>query len=191
MTKQGAIYLVGTGPGETNLITVKGMSLVREADVIVADALAQAKLLQEIRPEAEIHDIGSRSRGNKVPQEEVNQLLLDLAHQGKTVVRLWPGDPFVFGRATREMMAARQAGIRCELVPGVTSAIAAPAYAGVPVTDWDYATSFAVVSGYEFENANRPAQLDGVGRGRNAGHFDAAGKPYRDCRQVAGCRPFR
>ena len=149
MTKQGAIYLVGTGPGETNLITVKGMALVREADVIVGDALVHARLLQEARPEIEIHDIGSRTRGNKAPQEEVSQLLVDLAQQSKTVVRLWSGDPFVFGRATREMIAARRAGVRVELVPGVTSAIAAPAYAGVPVTDWDYTTSFAVVSGYE------------------------------------------
>jgi uroporphyrinogen III methyltransferase/synthase len=154
MTEQGTIYLVGTGPGETNLITVKGMALVREADVVVGDALVHARLLQAARPEAEIHDIGSRSRGNKKPQGEVNQLLVELARQGKTVVRLWQGDPFVFGRASREMLAAREAGLRVELVPGVTSAIAVPAYAGVPVTEWDYATAFAVVSGYESKTQN-------------------------------------
>lgn len=151
MQKPGTIYLVGTGPGETNLITVKGMALVRQADAIVGDVLAHGGLLQEVRPEAEIHDVGSRSGGNKVPQETVTRLLIDLARQGKTVVRLWMGDPFVFGRATREMVAARQAGLRVEPVPGVTSAVAVPAYAGVPVTDWDYGSSFAVVSGYEPE----------------------------------------
>ncbi len=157
MTKPGTVYLVGTGPGETNLITVKGMALVREADAIVGDVLAHSALLQQARPEAEIHDTGSRTGGNKVPQEEVTRLLVELAYQGKTVVRLWMGDPFVFGRAGRELSAAKQAGLPVEVVPGVTSAIAAPAYAGVPVTDWDYASSFAVVSGYESKNqAVRP-----------------------------------
>jgi uroporphyrinogen III methyltransferase/synthase len=151
MQKPGTIYLVGTGPGETNLITVKGMALVREADAIVGDVLAHGDLLQEARPGAEIHDVGSRSGGNKVPQETVTRRLIDLARQGKTVVRLWMGDPFVFGWATREMLAVRQAGLRVEPVPGVTSAVAVPAYAGVPVIDWDYGSSFAVVSGYEPE----------------------------------------
>jgi uroporphyrinogen III methyltransferase/synthase len=156
-TNPGTIYLVGTGPGATNLITVKGLALVREADAIVGDVLHEAQLLQEVRPEVEIHDVGCRSARNKVPQEQVNRLLLELARQGKTVVRLWPGDPFVFGRAAQEMAAAQQAGIRFELVPGVSSAIAAPAYAGVPVTHWEYATSFAVVTGYESKNpAVRP-----------------------------------
>ncbi len=155
-TKKGTIYLVGTGPGETSLITVKGLALVREADAIVGDALNHAKLLQEARPKSEIHDVGCRG-SNKTPQAKVNQLLLDLARQGKTVVRLWPGDPFVYSRATQEIAAARRAGISVELVPGVTSAIAAPAYAGVPVTDWEHATSFAVVTGYESKNpAVRP-----------------------------------
>ncbi len=157
MTSQGTIYLVGTGPGDMGLITVKGLALVREAEAIVGDSLSHAKLLQEARPEAEIHHVGCRANRNKVPQEKINQLLIELARQGKTVVRLWPGDPFIFGRAAQEMAAVIDAGIRVELVPGVTSAIAAPAYAGVPVTHWDYATSFAVVSGYESKNpAVRP-----------------------------------
>lgn len=156
-TNSGTIYLVGTGPGATNLITVKGLALIREADAIVGDVLHEAQLMQEVRPEAEIHDVGCRTARNKVPQEQVNRLLLDLAGRGKTVVRLWPGDPFVFGRAAQEMAAARQAGIRFEVVPGVSSALAAPAYAGVPVTHWEYATSFAVVTGYESKNpAVRP-----------------------------------
>ncbi len=151
MANRGCIYLVGTGPGETNLITVKGLALVREADAIVADALTHAQLLQAARPEAEIYDTGSRRRRTKMAQADVNRLLLDLAKQGKTVVRLWSGDPMVFSQAVLEMKAARQAGLRYELVPGVTSAIAAPAYAGVPVTDWNYGSSFAIISGFEFE----------------------------------------
>jgi len=157
MSNKGTIYLVGAGPGETSLITVKGLALVREADAIVGDALAHAKLLQEARPEAEIHDVGCRAARNKRPQAEINQLLLDLAQQGKMVVRLWPGDPFVYGRAAQEMAVAHQAGIPTQLVPGVTSAIAAPAYAGVPVTHWEHSTSFGVVTGYESKNpAVRP-----------------------------------
>ena len=126
---------------------------MREADAIVGDILAHAQLLSEARPEAERHDLGSLRRGNKKPQAEINQLLLDLARQGKTIVRLFEGDPFVFGRAAEEMAAARRAGIRVAVVPGVTSAIAAPAYAGVPVTHWDYGASFAVVSGFTPDEA--------------------------------------
>jgi uroporphyrinogen III methyltransferase/synthase len=161
MNTQGTIYLVGAGPGDPGLITVKGLALLGEVDAVVADTLGHARLLQQTRPEAEIYDIGAFSRGNKTPQTEINQLLVDLAGQGKNVVRLWWGDPFVFGRAGRELAAARQAGLRVELVPGVTSAIAAPAYAGVPVTDWDNTVSFAVVSGFEVPGqpvtANWPA----------------------------------
>lgn len=147
MTKQGTIYLVGAGPGDTGLITVKGLALLREADAIVADTLGQATLLQQANPAAEQYDIGSGQRGNKQTQAEVTRLLLHLAQQGKTVVRLWQGDPFVFGRAAQEMAAAIEAGFRVELVPGVTSAIAALAYAGVPVTHWDYNADFAVITG--------------------------------------------
>jgi uroporphyrinogen III methyltransferase/synthase len=150
---QGMIYFVGAGPGDPGLITVKGLALVREADAIVGDILAHAPLLSEARPEAERHDFGSLRRGNKKPQAEINQLLLTMARQGKTIVRLFEGDPFVFGRAAEEMVAARQAGIWVAVVPGVTSAIAAPAYAGVPVTHWDYGASFAVVSGFTPDEA--------------------------------------
>lgn len=153
MTDIGVIYLVGAGPGEPGLITARGLALVRQADAIVADTPNFDRLLQEAAPEAELHDIGSLHRGYKMPQAEVSRLLLDLARQGKTVVRLWPGDPFVFGRAAEEMRLAKQAGLRVEVVPGVTSAIAAPAYAGVPLTHWDYANSFTVVAGFEPDDA--------------------------------------
>jgi uroporphyrinogen III methyltransferase/synthase len=110
--------------------------------------MLHAALVQEARPEAGRYDLGSRRRGHKKSQAEVNQLLLDLAQAGQTVVRLAAGDPFVFDRVAEEMTAAKQAGIRVTVVPGVTSAIAAPAYAGVPLTHWDYGASFAVVSGF-------------------------------------------
>lgn len=157
MTNQGTIYMVGTGPGPLSLMTVKGMALVREADAIVGDTLSHASLLQEANPEAELHNIGCRASKNKLSKQEITQLLIDLARQGKRVVRLWPGDPFIYGRAAEEMADIMKAGLPVELVPGLTSAIAAPAYAGVPVTHWEYASSFAVATGYQSKNpAVRP-----------------------------------
>lgn len=151
-THPGKVYLVGTGPGDLGLMTVKGLALVREADAIVGDLLSQAQLLREARPEAERFDVGCRTSRSKISQAEVNQRLVMLAQQGKTVVRLWPGDPFIFGRAAQEIAHLRQAGLAVELVPGLSSALAAPAYAGVPVTHWEYNTGFAVVTGYESKN---------------------------------------
>ena len=151
-TNSGTIYLVGTGPGDLGLITVKGLALIREAEAIVGDLLSHARLMQEARPEAERYDAGCRTSRTKIGQEQVNEMLIKLAREGKMIVRLWPGDPFVYGRAAQEIAAIRRAGLRVELVPGVTSAIAVPAYAGVPVTHWEYATSFAVVTGYESKN---------------------------------------
>lgn len=153
MAKLGTIYLVGAGPGDPALITVKGLALLREATAIVANTLRHAALLREAHPEAELHDTGSFRRGNKQPAEDVIRLLIKLAKQGKTVVRLWDGDPFVYSCAAQEITAATQAGLRVEVVPGVTSATAALAYAGVPVTDWNYAASFTVVSGFVPDHA--------------------------------------
>lgn len=147
MTNAGTIYWIGTGPGDPGLITVKALSLVQEADALVGDVLTHARLLQSARPDAEVIDVGNRSVGHKMSRGQVQQLLLELAGRHKTVVRLWPGDPFVFGWAAQEMTLARRAGIPVALVPGVSSAIAAPAYAGVPITHWDYSTAFAVVTG--------------------------------------------
>ncbi len=152
MTTPGTIYLVGTGPGDEDLITVKGLALLKEADAIVGDVLSYAKLMQLTRPTAQIHDVGCRAAHNKRPPAEINRLLVDLAQQGHTVVRLWAGDPFIFGRAAEEMAYILQAGLKVEFVPGISSAIAAPAYAGVPVTHWEYATSFGVVTGYASKN---------------------------------------
>lgn len=148
MTNSGIIYFIGTGPGDPGLITVKGLALLREADAIVGDLSLHAPLVQAARPEAERLDTGSLRRGNKKAQAKINEWLIALAQQGKTVVRLSQGDSFVFGRAAEEMAAAKQAGVRVAVVPGLTSALAAPAYAGAPVTHWDYGAGFAVVSGF-------------------------------------------
>ena len=153
MSTNGTITWIGTGPGAPDLITVKGMSLLLEADAIVCNVLEHARLLQQARPEAKIVDVGSITTGNKMLPADINQHLLQLAQQGKTIVRLWSGDPFVFGCAAEEMTTALAAGIHVELVPGVTSAIAAPGFAGVPVTHWQYGVSFAVVAGYVTDDA--------------------------------------
>ncbi|RME77163.1 MAG: uroporphyrinogen-III C-methyltransferase [Chloroflexi bacterium] len=145
------MYLIGTGPGDPNLITVKGLALLREAEAVVGDTLAHASLLQYLSPTAECFDTGSRRRGKKMPQSDICRLLVELARQGKTVVRLWPGDPFIFGRAAAEIRAAKEAGLPVQVVPGLSSALAAPAYAGIPLTGRESA-AFAVVTGRESQS---------------------------------------
>jgi uroporphyrinogen III methyltransferase/synthase len=147
MTHPGIIYWIGTGPGDPGLLTVKGLALLQAADAVVCNAIAQAGLLAHIRSEATLLDVGSRAGGNHLGADEINRRLIELASTGQTVARLWSGDPFVFGRAAQEMAAARAAGVRVALVPGVSSAIAVPGYAGVPLTHADYAAGFAVVTG--------------------------------------------
>jgi uroporphyrinogen III methyltransferase/synthase len=141
------VYLVGAGPGDPGLLTVRAAQVLAAADVVVHDRLAEASLL-DLAPEgAERIDVG-KSPGGPVDQEAINQLLIDRARQGQTVVRLKGGDPFVFGRGGEEALALGEAGLAWEVVPGITSAIAVPAYAGVPVTHRGLATSFTVVTGH-------------------------------------------
>jgi uroporphyrinogen III methyltransferase/synthase len=145
----GTVYLVGAGPGDPGLITERGIGLLRTADAVVYDRLVAPELLAEIRPDAEVHYVG-RARGSQTAsQEEVNQLLVRLARNGANVVRLKGGDPFVFGRGGEEAEACATAGVPYEVVPGVTSAIGVPAYAGIPLTHRDVASSFAVITGHE------------------------------------------
>jgi uroporphyrinogen III methyltransferase/synthase len=148
--RPGRVYLVGAGPGDPDLITLRGAQLLREADVVVYDALASPELLALAKPQALQIDVGKR--GHSEPprtQEEVTALLIELAGAGKSVVRLKGGDPFVFGRGGEEASACAAAGIPFEIVPGISSAIAAPAYAGIPVTDRRHSASFAVVTGHK------------------------------------------
>ena len=143
------VSLVGAGPGDPGLITVKGLQRIAEADVIVYDKLASETLLDHARPGAELIYMGKIGGGPTHAQEAINDLLVEKALKGKRVVRLKGGDPYVFGRGGEEGEALRKAGVPFEVVPGVTSAVAVPAYAGIPVTHRGLAQSFAVITGHE------------------------------------------
>ncbi|UCH86228.1 MAG: uroporphyrinogen-III C-methyltransferase [Dehalococcoidia bacterium] len=149
MGSKGLVYLVGAGPGDPGLITVKGLACLEKADVVVYDRLVSPALLRQAPQECEMIDVGKRPRRHTLPQKEINALLAEKALAGKVVVRLKGGDPFLFGRGGEEAEALAEAGVPFEIVPGVTSAIAAPAYAGIPVTHRDQTSSFAVVTGHE------------------------------------------
>ncbi|HEV7965336.1 MAG TPA: uroporphyrinogen-III C-methyltransferase [Actinoplanes sp.] len=144
----GHVALVGAGPGDPELITVKGRRLLARADVVVADRLVPGMLLGELRPEVEFVDAAKIPYGPSAAQEEINRILVRRALEGKFVVRLKGGDPFVFGRGGEEVLACAKAGVPVTVVPGVTSPIAAPALAGIPVTHRGVAHEFAVVSGH-------------------------------------------
>jgi uroporphyrinogen III methyltransferase / synthase len=144
----GIVYIVGGGPGDPGLITVKGLDCLRRADVVLYDRLASPELLHETQPHAESIDVGKEPKLHRRSQEEINDLLIEKAREGKIVVRLKGGDPFVFGRGGEECQALVEAGIRYEVVPGVSSAIAVPAYAGIPVTQRGVTTTFTVVAGH-------------------------------------------
>ena len=144
------IYLVGSGPGDPGLFTLKGLQFLQKADAIVYDRLAPGSLLKHVKPAAELIYVGKKPGDNQaMKQEEINTLLVDLGRAGKTVVRLKGGDPYIFGRGGEEALALMEAGLPFEVVPGVTSGIAAPAYAGIPVTHRGVSTSVAFVTGHE------------------------------------------
>ena len=146
----GKAYLVGAGPGRADLITVRGLALLQAADVVIYDRLIAQELLQEMRPQAERIFVGKQGHGRQVmPQAEINALLVGRVRAGLHVVRLKGGDGFVFGRGGEECLALASAGLAFEVVPGVSAAIAAPAYAGIPVTHRGLASAFTVVAGYE------------------------------------------
>ncbi|MCL6638536.1 MAG: uroporphyrinogen-III C-methyltransferase [Firmicutes bacterium] len=146
---KGIVYLVGAGPGDPNLITVKGLDCIKKADVIVYDRLAGPRLLASARTEAELFFAGKSPDRHALKQNEINELLVAKARAGKVVTRLKGGDPFVFGRGGEEAEALAAAGIPFEVVPGVTSAVAVPAYAGIPVTHRDFTSTLAVITGNE------------------------------------------
>ena len=146
----GKAYLVGAGPGRADLITVRGLALLRTADVVIYDRLVALELLQETRPQAERIFVGKQGhRPRTMPQTDINALLVDRVRNGLQVVRLKGGDSFVFGRGGEECLALASEGLAFEIVPGVSSAVAAPAYAGIPVTHRGLASAFTVVAGYE------------------------------------------
>jgi uroporphyrin-III C-methyltransferase len=145
----GRVFLVGAGPGDPELITLKGLRSLRKADVVVYDRLICQDLLDEAPSQAERVFVGKACGQHSMKQEEINALLIRHARQGRMVVRLKGGDPFVFGRGSEEALALAQASIPFEIVPGVSSAIAVPAYAGIPVTQRGLASSVTIVTGHE------------------------------------------
>lgn len=155
----GKVYLVGAGPGDVGWITVRGMDLLRRAQVVVFDALANPRLLEEAPLGAVLIDVGKRAKAHKLTQDETNQLLVDQAKAGRMVVRLKGGDPYLFGRGAEEAAFLARQGVSCEVVPGVTSGIAAPAAAGIPVTHRELASSVTFVTGHE-DPAKGQASLD-------------------------------
>ncbi|MDB4867438.1 MAG: cobA [Cohnella sp.] len=146
---KGKVYLVGAGPGDPKLITVRGLEALQRADCVVYDRLAGPQLLNRARVDAELIYVGKLTDRHTMKQEDISRLLVDLALRGKTVIRLKGGDPTVFGRVGEEAGLLRQNGIPFEIIPGITSAIAVPAYAGIPVTHRDLASSFSVITGHE------------------------------------------
>ena len=155
------VYLVGAGPGDPGLITVRGAEIMAAADVVVHDRLADARLLTLAPARARLVDVG-KAPGGPVHQDEINQILVTEGKAGHTVVRLKGGDPFVFGRGGEEAIALRQAGVAFEVVPGITSAVAVPAYAGVPVTHRGLSTSFTVVTGHSRHAVDRETNWEAL-----------------------------
>lgn len=153
----GKVYLVGAGPGDPGLMTLKGKTLLECADVVIYDALVSPQILGMINPIAEKIDAGKRRGRHSLVQDETTKLLIEKAQTAAIVVRLKGGDPFVFGRGGEEMEDLVSAGVSVEVVPGVTSGIAAPAYAGIPLTHRNYSSSVTFVTGHESIGKYRPA----------------------------------
>ncbi|MFN8544011.1 MAG: uroporphyrinogen-III C-methyltransferase [Candidatus Binatia bacterium] len=153
----GRVFLVGAGPGDPGLITLRGQRCLAAADVVVHDDLVPSRLLEHVRPGAEVVPVGGRHDTARLTQAAIDALLIEHARAGRVVVRLKNGDPFLFGRGAEEAAALRQAGVAFEVVPGVTSAIAVPAYAGIPVTHRDHASLVTIVTGHSACTDGPPA----------------------------------
>jgi uroporphyrinogen III methyltransferase/synthase len=147
--KKGKVYLVGAGPGDPDLLSIKALKIIRKAEVIVYDRLVEKSILKLIPKTTEKIYVGKRSGRHTVPQDKIHEILVEETRKGKTVVRLKGGDPFLFGRGGEEAQELRREDIPFEVIPGITSALAAPAYAGIPITHRDYASSIAIVTGHE------------------------------------------
>jgi len=166
-TMTGKVFLVGAGPGDPGLLTLRAAELIAHADFIAIDALVSDAIADRVPATAEVVYVGKRASKHALPQEKINQLLIDEAKKGKTVVRLKGGDPFVFGRGGEEAEELVAAGVAFEIVPGISSSLAGPAYAGIPVTHRSYATSLTLVTGHESDASTgikweALAQLDGT-----------------------------
>ena len=164
MTECGKVWLAGAGPGDAGLLTVKTRQLLCESDVVVYDALVSEEILCQIPDHVERIYVGKRSGHHPVPQEEINAILLREAQKGKRVLRLKGGDPFIFGRGGEELELLVKHQIPYEIVPGVTSASAVPAYAGIPVTHRDFASSFHVITGHPRKGGKLQIDFDALVR---------------------------
>lgn len=158
----GKVYIVGAGPGSIDLITVKGLKCVQEADVILYDRLVSKEILSYAKPNAELIFVGKLPKLHAFIQEQIHQLLVHYGKKGKIVTRLKGGDPFVFGRGAEEAEVLQEAGIPYEIVPGVTAGIAAPAYAGIPVTHRELSSSFAIITGHMKEGKDDSINWKGL-----------------------------
>ncbi|MGA8364423.1 MAG: uroporphyrinogen-III C-methyltransferase, partial [Solirubrobacteraceae bacterium] len=156
----GRVYLVGAGPGDPGLLTARALELIALADTILYDRLIPAAALDGARADAELLFVGKQGGGDSVPQAQTEELILDRARAGRTVVRLKGGDPFVFGRGGEEALRLRAASIPYEIVPGVTAGVAAAAYAGIPVTHRGLSSAVALVTGHEDPDKDIEASLD-------------------------------
>ena len=156
MKSEGFVYIVGAGPGNPELITVKGLRSISASDVVLHDRLVHPRLLEEARANAIVIDVGKRGGLEDDQQEAIHRLMIDYAQEGMRVCRLKGGDPFVFGRGGEEVQALLSAGIPFEVIPGVSSAFAAPAAAGIPLTHRDYAHGFLVIAGSRSNDFGSP-----------------------------------
>jgi uroporphyrin-III C-methyltransferase len=152
---RGKVFLVGAGPGDHRLLTIRAFELLRKADVVIYDRLVAKSILKLVPKKAKKIYVGKKSGKHELPQERINELMINKALDGKKVVRLKGGDPFLFGRGGEEAEALADNDIDFEVIPGVTSALAAPAYAGIPLTHREYSSSVAIVTGHQAENAEK------------------------------------
>jgi len=155
--KTGKVFLIGAGPGDPKLLTLKAAEAIAESDIVVYDHLVNPEVLVHSRRGAELIYVGKRAGEPSISQIEINRLLIDQAHSGQIVARLKGGDPFIFGRGGEEAEALAGANVKFEVIPGVSSGIAAAAYAGIPLTHRDYSSSVAFITGHEAAHGKRPA----------------------------------
>ena len=160
----GKVYLVGAGPGDPGLLTLKGKRCLEGAEVVLYDRLVSSEILALARQGAEFISVGKEANGRCVPQRRIEAMMVSRAREGRIVVRLKGGDPFIFGRGGEEVEALRRAQIPFEVVPGVSSAIAVPAYAGIPLTHREYASSIAIVTGHRSCNGTSEANWHELAR---------------------------
>ena len=158
------VYLVGAGPGGADLLTLRAARLLSEADVVVHDRLVGPEVLDLVAPWAELIDVGKDPAGRATPQDEINRLLIAKAHHHRCVVRLKGGDPFVFGRGGEEALALEAAGIDVQVVPGISSALAGPAFAGIPVTHRGVSSGFTVLTAHQRDGASDPIDWEAAAR---------------------------